>query len=341
MAKDLDKDELNDRDDPVPVLADDDEQQNTQQEGEADDNGEETASGDEYDIREDLRDDERDHVLGLLSDEELAALADEDDSAEDTEIAAAPATENELDGDDAAQQAAEPAAEPAKAQQVTHDLTAEDLAAINEAAKTARQEALDKWRDGDLTDDELQEAIDAAEQAKEDARQQAIAAKEQEAQAEAFERRKATFIETAKTYLNDDYPDLKSTAHIARFDRHVRFVTTSEEYAGMNDRQLLEAAHRLYISECEVLGIKAPPIKTSNAKAAATPPAAAQPQPKAKPPVVPTLARVPAAAANPASDGKFGALQARLDACTTADEAERLMASLSPEEREAFASADA
>lgn len=343
MPKDLDRDELNDRDDPVPVLADDDEQQEGQQTEAGDDDANQNDDAG-YDIRADMADDDRDHVLGLLSDEELAALDDDGDEDEadhhgdedEPPVAAAepePPAEAGADGP--------PAPDPAEATAPAVDLTEDEISQINEATKAARQEALDKWKDGDLTDDDLQAAFDAADQAKEEARQAAVAAKEEARAAEAFEQVKVAFAAIARDYLTKDYPDLAKPEHLAEFDRHVRAVTTSPLYVGHTHRQMLEAAHRFYITESETLGRAAPPIAGAAAKdEAASTPRQRAPQRPAKPEVVPTLARLPAAATNATADGKWGALAARYNAATTADEREAILAPLSAEEMEAFSSMD-
>ena len=339
MAKDqLEHDELKDQDDDLPILADDD--QTTNQEG-ADDSDDPDDSGDEYDIRAEM-DDSDNHVLGLLTDDELAALnGDDEDEGGDPEDEPAAAQEDEpaTAGDPTEDQAAQ-------AQPQSFELSQEQIDQINADAKAARQEALDKWRDGDMTDEELQEAIDAAEQSKEEAR---LAAQEQAEQAmaeEAFEARKASFMEDARAYLTTDYPDLAKPEHLQEFDRHVRSVTASPRFEGKSNREMLEAAHRLYAAEAEVLGIAVPALKgaaKSDAKPTPKAEAPAKPRRADKPEVVPTLARVPAAAANNAADGKWGSIAARYQAADRDGDVaamERIMASLSDEEREAFASMD-
>ena len=342
--KQLEHDELNDQDDDLPILADDD--QTTDQEG-ADDSDDADDSGGEYDIRAEM-DDSDNHVLGLLTDDELAALNADDETEEDEPE---PEPEPVAAEDDDPAPAGDPAEDQApQAQPQAFELTEEQIDQINAEAKAARQEALDKWRDGDLTDDELQTAIDEAEQLKENARQAAIEQAERAKAEEAFEARKASFIEDARTYLSKDYPDLAKPEHLAEFDRHVRSVTASPRFEGKSNREMLEAAHRLYAAEAEVLGITVPALKRA-AKSAAEP--APKPEPKAetpakprrapKPEVVPTLARVPAAATNSAADGKWGSIAARYQAADRDGDVaamERIMASLSDEEREAFASMD-
>lgn len=338
-----DKDNTTPEDDDLPILADDQTEEDQATAGEEGDD-ESDSGGDDYDIRAELDEHDR-HVLDQLTDEELAALAGDDeddpdaeeDQGDDGEAAASAAQDEEGAGNE------EPDA-PAQAQPVSVELSEEEIAQINEAAKAARKEAMDKWRDGDLTDDELQEQMDAADQAREAARQQIILDRQQQAEDEAFEKRQAAFHDVARDYLTKDYPELADKAHLAEFDRHVRSVTASLRFADKTPRQMLEAAHKLYLAEAEALGISAPPLKIAAKNAADDPKGSEKPvAPARKPqrPVVPTLARVPAAATNSAADGKWGSIQARFDAAATADEREAIMASLSPEEAEAFASMDA
>jgi hypothetical protein len=334
-------------DDDLPILTDEDQTETDQTAAGEDEDDAGDQDGDTYDIRDELDDNDK-HVLGLLTDEEIAALAedeggeDEPDPEEDADDAGQ--ADASAAPDDQVQDAAKPDPEP-QAQPAQVELTEDEITQINEAAKAARKEAMDKWRDGDLTDDELQEQMDAAERAREEARQQIIADRQQQAEDEAFEQRQAAFHEVARDYLTKDYPDLATPAHLAEFDRHVRSVTVSPRFAGKTPREMLEAAHRLYIAEAEVLGIEAPPLKGAAKSAAPAPKAEPKPAPKPaarkKPEIVPTLARVPAAATNSAADGKWGALQAKFDACGSDVRAqEKLLSTLSEEEMEAFASMD-
>ncbi|MGP9790690.1 hypothetical protein [Roseinatronobacter sp. NSM] len=332
-----DKDELKDRDDDLPILADD--QDNQDDDANASDDAErEDEFGDD-----ELADHEK-HVLELLSDEELAALnGDDDDPGDDpdqvedeTQAAAAPQPDPEPKP--------EPAPAPAAVQEQSTapvELTAEQIEFINTKAKEERQEAMDKWRDGDMTDDELQAALDQVDQAKEEARQAALEQAAEEREAAAFEERKAAFHSAAREYLTKDYPELAAKEHMAEYDRHVRHVTGSPRFAGLSDREMLEAAHKLYVAEAAALGFDAPPLKGVDNPA---------PKPKSKvetrakmhvpkPDVVPTLARVPSAAANSTVENKWTALQQQFNRADAAGR-EKIMNNLSDEDAEYFASLD-
>lgn len=341
-----DRDGIKDRDeeDDLPVLdpGETEADEATATDGAEDDDGGDDGDG-EYDIRAELDEHDR-HVLDQLSDEELAALADDEDEDED-------GGDGDDDGeDDPAQGAAEddkapsdteagsPPPEPEPAQV---ELTQEDIDRINEKGREARKAATDKWRDGDLTDEELDQELEAAEQAREQARQEIIDQRRQEIEEQAFERRQQEFTEVARSYLKTEYPELASPEHLRAFNEHVERVTASARYAGKTYREMLEAAHQLYVAEGRVLGVSVPPLKSAAKSDAAAPGDGRKPAAKpkaAKPATVPTLARVPAAATNATSEGKWGSLQARFDAARTADEREAILAGLSDEEAEAFAS---
>ena len=323
--------------DDVPLMTgDDSKQQNAQhQEQETAQDGEVDA-GDRYDIRDELDDHDR-HVLDQLTDEERAALAEDDepDGNEADEGAAQSAQEPAPEPDAQDQQEKDGAyADAAQDPQPTLDLTDEDRQRIREAAKAARAEARQKWQDGDLTDEDLEAEFDKADDLAEQRRFEIIEEKRQQAAEAEFQKVEAAFHEEARAYLTRDYPALAEKDHLSEFDRHVRNVTASPRYAGMSPRQMLEAAHRLYAAEGEVLGIAVPPLKGA-AKRDSEP----QQKPRAQRNVVPTLAKVPAAASNAAADGEWGSLEARFNNATTADEMEAVIDSIKdPEKREAFAS---
>jgi hypothetical protein len=329
-----DKDELNDVDDDLPIMADDDQ---TTAQTEDDDVSDDADLGEEYDALADMAEDEK-YLLSLMSEAELAALrGEEDDEGEDGGEDATVAL------DDAATAQGDPAAQAnagATAQPAPVELTAEQLAEIDARVKAARSEAMAQWRDGDLTDEELDAAMEAADAL----RQTAKAELEQQALAQVsereFEQFREAFLAEAKSYLTTDYPLLASADHMAGFDRHVRSVTANPIHASKTPRQMLDLARKLYVAEVEgdmdvtALRDKGKPAAPKQDKQPAPVPA------KPKREVVPTLARVPAAATNATSDGKYGALQAAFDRADAAGK-EAIMDRLSPEEAEAFASMDA
>lgn len=289
-----------------------------------------------------------DHDLSLLTDDERDALLAKDDEDD---------PEDEEDGDDAGDAeepapgetpaADEPADDDAAPEPEAPPVTAKaepvpDTAPMHDAIKALeveRDALIEKFEDGDLTRDAYKAAL--ADLSKREREVVGNIARV-EAQQEAI---RTAFYGEVQSYAKA-YPELLDPAgpHVHAYDRHVRAVTSSPDYEHLTHRQMLEAAHRLYVAEAEVLGRAHVPMKAAPKPKADPAPAAEAPKTKAEKPkreIVPTLAKAPAAAAVTVNEGKYAALQQRLDAAQTAEEVERLMASLSPEEAEAFASMDA
>ena len=271
--------------------------------------------------------------MRLLTDEERAAILSMDDDDDDDD-------DNEGDDDvgtddvGAVEAPVTDAAEPQY--QARPPADAPDTTGLTEklsAIEADRDKLMEQFEDGDLTRDEYKAKLAELAAAERDAvKVLAVAETQQNAIQEAFYAEVRGYAQA--------YPDLLDPTgpHIEQFDRHVRAVTGSEAYAHMSYRQMLEAAHTLYLAEAAILGNAAVPIKGPEA---ATPAEAAKPEAKRKRPEPPvTLAKVPAAAPVQVADGKFSALQQRIDTAQTAEEVERIMLSLSPEEAEAFASMD-
>ena len=290
---------------------------------------EDAPSDDEEWTEEDMR---------LLSDEERAALFGDDEGSNDEG-----ARDEAIEGDDQGEPAAETASDNA-AQDDADEIIgtqAPDIAALDAelaALDEAKVDAFDAWENGDLTRDEyLAKLKELDTAAKETVSQRAVAEAQERAIYDAF-------ISTAKGYFGE-YPDLATQAHAEAYDRHVRAVTGDPRYQNLSHRQMLEAAHRLYAAEAEVLGADVPAPKS---KAKPSPEPAPQ-QAKAEPAPAPrkrpgdkapmTLANVPNAAPVSVSDGKYSSLAQRLEKADPY-EYERIMGSLSPEEAEAFASMD-
>lgn len=326
-TKDLDPDELKDRDDDLPVLTDDE-------------GSDDVVSKTDASVLDDMEDHEE-HLKGLLSDEELAALeGDDEDADEGDDDTAGGAAEDEA----AAAQAEEPAPvaqqpEPAPAP-ASFELTPEEKARIETEHETAEEKALEDWRDGELTDDELKARMREIRTESEQKRQAAVEAKALEQEEAEWSKVVEVFHTDARDYIAQ-HPGLEAAETLAEFDRHVRAVTGNARFDGMSNAQKLAAAHRLLLAEAEILQIDVPKMQgggKKKAEAKAEPEPAPKPK-KAKPDVVPTLGRVPAAATNTASDGKWGNLATIMERGTPA-EIEKAMAGLSEEEREAFASMD-
>lgn len=353
-------DEINtDENTDLPILLDDgaSDQEAEGNETEADDDAEPTLA--EILGGEDITDAD----LALLTEAERRALLDEDDdegeeqgegqgdAAADPADAAAPQDAGQAaDPQDTAPAPDNAAPEEAVAPEDNGAALKEALDAISAEAKAEMKAAFARYDDGDLTASEYQDKlaeITEATQAK-------VAAARDEIE---YEQVKSAFLTEAKTYLGE-HPGLLDPAHVESYDRHVRHVTSAPAFAGMSHRHKLEAAHRLYEAEAQILnvaGVPPAPVAKAASQPAKPQPAkqaetqkpadkpedkkAAAPKPAPKPAVVPTLARVPAAATTELSGSRWAALQERFDAADTAGR-ERIMASLSDREREEFASAD-
>lgn len=341
-----DKDEIRDQDD-LPILADDTE---TDQET-ANDDADESDDGDDYDILAEMADDER-HVLSMLTDEERAALEGDDDDDPEAEAEA----ERDEPGDDDPDQAAaakgtEPDEDPDAENQAGQgesaqvELTQEDYDQIKADFKQQKADLRDKWRDGDLTDEEFDQQSDALDDSRETAVAEARAAKAAQARQAAREQEEQALIEEARSYFKE-FPDLASKAHIMDLDRHVGIVTASSRYNNLSAREKLEKAHALYVAEGRVAGFDVPGAEKFGAtdqKPAKEQQKAQQTQqakPKPRRPEAPkTLANVPAAASNSAIDGKYGQLEHIL-MNGTVEEQMAALSKLPDDERERFASMD-
>lgn len=287
-------------------------------------------------------DDWTEEDMRLLSDEERAALFDDGEESEEGGGEPDEADEGDDKGEAAAQEASDDAApDDADDDDGIRGTQTPDLSALDqelEALETAKVEAFDKWEEGDLSRDEYLEKIKEIDGATKDAvSRRAIAASQEQAVYTAF-------IETARDYFKD-HPDLATDEHAEAYDRHVRSVTASPQYQHMSHRQMLAAAHRLYIAEGEALGVEVPGLPSAKADPAPKPQAEVKsdtpPPPKKRPgdKAPKTLANMPSAAPVSVSDGKYSSLAQRLENAS-AEEYERIMGSLSPDEAEAFASMD-
>jgi hypothetical protein len=296
-------------------------------EPEVDDDDEEASEYDEHD-------------LSTLTEEERAALTGSDDGDDEPEVEEeAGAVQEEAEaGDKANPEAATPAAEaPAGAFPDTEGLT---------AARTAAEKALDaafeKYEDGEMTREEylaeqrrLSGEIGKADTALENAKTAET------------EFRKG-WVQSVQTFATS-HPEIMDEAHLTGFDAEVRAINANPAFDKLSHARKLDIALDRYRITAESLGNPLPapakkadptpaPKKDPAAEAGLKDPRSAKP---AKPDPVPTLARMPAAATTRAADGKWGSLQAAIDAETDPVKVEKLMAALSEDEREAFASADA
>lgn len=284
-------------------------------------------------------DDWSEEDLRLLSDEERAALFDDDEGEGDEagEGDAYAADEGNSEGQPADQKASNDNTQD-NAAEITGTQGA-DLSALDaelEALEAAKVAAFDAWEDGDMTRDEYLEKVKEIDTTTKDTVSKRAVAESQEKAVY------TSFINTAKGYFGEN-PDLATAEHAEAYDRHVRAVTGSPQYQHMTHRQMLEAAHKLYAAEADVLGVKVPAFKAAT-KAADPAPADTQqeaPKKRSRPgdKAPKTLANVPNAASVSVSDGKYSSIAQKLENADAA-EYERILGSMSPDEAEAFASMD-
>lgn len=273
-----------------------------------------------------------------LTPEELAALEgdDEDDGEDDgdgdeggSDDDTAPAPIDTASDPAPAVVVAAPAAAPAAAAPVPGadplplEVVQQINARVGEALAAKLDVAFTRYEDGEITADEY----------KAETRQINASAAAARSEAEADHRHQAyrtVFAQAANAYQAQN-PALWTPEHVTGFDRHVRAVTGNPAYDKMSPQQKLEAAHRLYASEADILGRTAPPVPGKTA--APAPKATVPPRPKGEAPV--TLANIPAASANNASEGRFAALDRMVERGDSAG-AEAMMAKLSDSERDAY-----
>lgn len=243
-----------------------------------------------------LTEDEK-RALGILPDEpeDEADDADDADADDPDDTAAAPAP-----AEDDPQEPAKPSAD---------HIPAVDDTEVQRLDKEMRG-AMEDLREGEITEDEYEERVaDLQKQ-----RDQALM--EVASQRERLTSWMSRWMDTVKDY-RAAVPELFDDTHAPRYNEYVMAVNADPrpEVQALPMRARLERAHRLYMSDADLYNVDVPPLQGAGAR---TPkPAAQEPKPapqkaaKAEPP--PTLARMPAAAANPAAEGEFAHLAALED----------------------------
>ena len=271
-----------------------------------------------------------DEELEALTEEERAALAEDDEEEGDEG--------GEEEGDDAT--AAADAPDPATADAEPEPAKAPEPVKVDPAvteqilskAKADKKALFAQYEDGELTRDQYLEGLEKIDTESASAAAQAALEVQQEAQE--FEAWQAA----ARGYLAE-VPGLKEEAHLQAFDAHVRRVTNDPASARLSYRQMLEKAHRYYLADQPEVKATIPGLPAARRDPAT--PKKADPAPAAQRPEPPiTLARIPSAVPSAVSDGRYGQLQKAVEDATTAEEVERIMASMTEAEREAFASMD-
>lgn len=290
--------------------------------------------------------------LARLTDEERAALEDDQDEGEDGEEGQTETDEKTPPAVTEADESEPPitsAPPDAPVLPPRPEVDVEAAQTIIDEAKAAREKAFERYEDGEVTREEyLKEQQDIADReaaAKADLKLVEVYEKAVEDAATAqFDAYRDSFNRAATTYLTE-HPGLIDEAHVNAYDQHVKDILGNEALrAKLDQRQILELAHKRYLVEAEALGIKAPPLeKVTPAPDPQADPKAAKPKapppPSEKPPLPVTIQTMPSAGLSNTRDTRFGQLQDLLEKAD-AVEAERIMASLTPEERDHFASLD-
>lgn len=264
---------------------------------------------------------DREAMKGLLTDEELEALKDDEDEGGDDD----PAPEQDSAGDDTTKQAADPdpvqqpAAEPAAA---TAGLTAEELAEVKAATRSELDKLQDQYDDGELTRDELRQKQAAALAAEDQAVQDAIARKSDALEAERAEAFVTTHREAAKVFFAKNPALQQDSAVLMRFDTLQQQVQNDPDFAGKNSMEIFAEAKARLVDEANRKGQSIPGVTDAPKR-----PTHATRQ------LPPNMADIPAVASNTPPVSRLAAIAAKIDSADTIT-GEKIMASLTPEERD-------
>ena len=254
-----------------------------------------------------------------LTEEELAALSDEEGGEGDETTATAktdeegkkPAGEEDGKKDDEAvakkdgeekEEGEEEtdnqfvATEPAPVLRARAPEDADTKLAAIDAEATALETRFD---DGDITASEYRKGLAEIEEKRGAIRwekQKAELAGEMQQQA-----RENAWNQSVRDFMTTDGADIaKSKAKMIAFDEFVKEVTADPKHANLSDRQQLELAHDLFLKD---MGI-APKPKGKETQKDDPPPKEERPARK----LPPNLGRVPAAQMETPGDGKYAAL---------------------------------
>ncbi len=288
------------------------------------------------------------HILARMTPEERTALNDSDDADDyddEGDPEEEPGEEVEVvdEDDDPAPTATEAAPAPATGEPVQEQAADEEVVVFPDAdpdeldakinglkgdLKTART----KFDDGETTSDEYDAEVERITEAMADAR-----AEKREAE-KAIQRYQDTWKTTVQAYAGQN-PILFSDAHMAGFDREVKTVTRDPAFDGLSHRAKLDLARERYRVTAAATGNPLPDA-----------PAAEKPKPEKKKShgpksglgkIPPTLANVPAADSAGVGNGRWSQIQALMnDPNTPPQQIEKIMRSMSREERDALSSAD-
>mgnify|MGYP000162127481 CR=1 FL=1 len=242
---------------------------------------------------EDVDDEEEDEEEDEDEDLDPDLDADEDDQEDDA------GDDAESDDEaDAAEPEETPAEEPKKAEAAPELPDMDKLNGDIAAFKDRRKEVMDQYEDGDLTEDERDEALSKLDDERDTLIEQRASAKV------AIETAQAEFNQTVQDYIAE-YPGLRDQAILEAMDANFGHPSI----ANLPLRAKIQAAHEMTLVQAKHTGMKVPPLKAeapapAEKKAKAT--KAKEPAKRPMRDVPPTIADVPSAAS--AHDGEFGHL---------------------------------
>lgn len=276
-----------------------------------------------------IREEDEDELdLELLTQEERDTLAEDDGSEPD--VLDPDADELEPVVVDAAKQAAAQQPAPVVDPAANPDTPGPIIPApVDRTAELADLTAKETKLQSDFADGQINDADYTAQLkaiAKEQGKYEAEAETHANAVKEARAAGDAAFLAAANA-VKAKNPELFMPDHITAFNRHVEAVTADPRNSKLTFSQQLEKAQLLYsvdIDRPDLAPIKQNPApKPAAAKTAKVEPIRAQP--------VPTLARIPAAAANETEGDRFAAIDA-----LPIEKRERAIQRMTPDQREAY-----
>lgn len=279
-------------------------------------------------------DDARQQMREFLTDEELAALSEDDDEAEDEDESEAATDQAEPTGADDVQQnetQAEPdeAPEPEQAKaKLAPELTAEELAEIQAQTQAEIDKLDDLYDDGELTREELRARrrdVLSAEKDAISARQEAKASEIAEQQASAFQE---SHRAAAKVFFAKNTALTQDNDVLQRFDVLQQQVQVDPKFQGKTSAAIFEEAKQRLVDEARregrtIAGLTSSPKRPRHATRD----------------VPPTVRNIPATAPNAPEGSELAQVANRImnaDPVT----AEKLMARLTPDQQDRILQGD-
>lgn len=270
--------------------------------------------------------------LAVLPKAEADAILADQQAIEDARAAeeAAKAEEEKAATPEEPEEEEQPKEEPAP--QIPD--VSEAKAALEEA-NTERKQLLDDYKSGEIDDDQFTEKLDAIDQRRIDASADIRSAEQTIAE---HQRSREEKWYSRVDAFHAERPELMSQDHIEGWDAELRNVTS--KYPQMDPDAAIRLAYSRYSATAEALGkplTGKQPEPESTAKEPEKPKMEVRKDSRPDAPV--TLAKTPAADLQKPNEGRFGAIDDRVQNAQTADDvyaAERAMMAMSEAERDAY-----